>query len=147
MTALYPSFDMPTSVTRRAQQSPLIYRKSFLWDFIAQDFVLDAAGRPVVCDGWTAWAQWCIKAVLTERFAYLIYPRSYGVELEDIPQIRTRAEAEARVAHTITDALKCDRRTSSVGNFLYTWNGDSAVVSFRVVPTIGSPLDVELTIG
>jgi hypothetical protein len=139
MPNLYPTFELPTIVEQ--QQLPLApeYPKSYLFDFEKGDFVLDGAGRIIIADGYTAWVQWCVKTVLTERFAYLTYSQNYGTEIETALKQPSRQAVEAELERTITEALLMDPRTEMVRDFRFTWEGDQLRVAFTVVPTVGDP--------
>lgn len=125
----------------------LTYGKGIKFDFAAGDFVLDGAGRLVIVDGHTEWVQWCIKTVLTERFAYLVYGPDYGTELEALPREPSRGAAEARVRRTITEALMVNPRTREVRGFDFRWEGNVLHVSFEVVPTVGRPERLEVSVS
>lgn len=137
MQNLYPAFDMPEIVEQQQTQLEPEYPESYLFDFEKGDFVTDGAGRVVVADGHTAWKQWCIKAVLTERFAYLIYGWDYGAEIENALKMPSRAAVEMEIERTITEALLVDSRTETVRDFSFKWAGDQLWVSFTVIPVIG----------
>lgn len=146
---LYPTWTMPRTVEQRAQQrTPARYPRSFAFDFETGDFVLDGGGRVATVDGYEAWAVWCVKAVLTQRFAYLVYTPRYGCELDRvIGASRTVAEAEAM--RVIREALLADPRTRAVSDFAFRWEGDALHVAFTVAPTVGTErrFSVRLTHG
>jgi hypothetical protein len=137
MPNLYPTFEMPELVEQQQTQPEPGYPESYLFDFEKGDFVLDGAGRIVIADGYTAWAQWCVKTVLTERFAYLAYSGNYGVEIDKALKQPTRAVVETEVERTITEALLADPRTYAVRDFSFEWKGDELYVSFTVIPVVG----------
>jgi hypothetical protein len=143
MPNLYPTFEPPTIVEQEQPQLAPEYPKSYLFDFEKGDFVLDGAGRMVIADGYTAWAQWCVKTILTERFAYLAYSRNYGVEIDEALKQPTRAAVETEVERTITEALLTDPRTYAVRDFSFEWRGDKLYVSFTVIPVIGEAVRIE----
>jgi len=146
MPNLYPTFETPEVVEVSTEAAPE-YPKAPLFDFARGDFVMSGAGRVVMADGHRAWVQWCIKTVLTERFAYAIYGPGYGTELQEAKKQPDRAAVEAWVEREITEALLVDPRTEMVQDFVFKWNGDELAVSFTVVPTVGAPERVEVTIG
>ena len=143
MPDLYPTFEPPTIVEQEHPQLTPEYPKSYLFDFEKGDFVIDGAGRIVIADGHTAWAQWCIKAVLTERFACLAYSRNYGAEVEQALKQPDRALVEMEIKRTITEALLVDPRTELVKDFSFKWHADELYVSFTIVPVIGDPARIE----
>lgn len=143
MPNLYPTFEPPTIVEQEQPQLAPEYPKSYLFDFEKGDFVLDGAGRIVIADGYTAWVQWCVKTVLTERFAYLAYSWNYGVEIDEALKQPTHAAVETEVERTITEALIIDPRTEMVKDFSFRWYADELYVTFTVVPVIGNVARIE----
>lgn len=146
MPNLYPTFDMPEIVEQQTEPAPK-YGKSWLFDFAKGDFVVDGSGRVVEADSHTAWAQWCVKAVLTERFAYVIYSTDYGSEIEQALKQPSRKAVEAELERVITEALLADPRTQVVRDFSFRWQGDQVFVAFTVVPVIGSPETLEVVLN
>lgn len=146
MPQLFPTFEAPDVVEEVQQQAAPEYGRSWLWDFERGDFVLDGRGRPVECDGHTAWLQWCIKAVLTQRLAHPIYSADYGAELEEALRQPTREAVEAELARTITETLMADPRTEMARDFVFEWRGDEVRVSCVVEPVVGPPETLEVVI-
>lgn len=146
MPDLYPTFEAPEVVEVPTEAAPE-YPKAPLFDFVQGDFVMDGAGRVVMADGHRAWVQWCIKTVLTERFAYAIYGPDYGTELQEAKKQPDRAAVEVWIEREITEALLIDPRTEMVQDFTFNWRGDELTVGFTVVPVVGTPEHVEVTIG
>ena len=143
MLNLYPTFEPPTIVEQEQPQLAPEYPKSYLFDFEKGDFVLDGAGRIVIADGHRAWVQWCVKTVLTERFAYLAYSGNYGVEVEQARKQSDRTLVEMEIERTITEALLVDPRTELVRDFAFRWYADELYVTFTVVPVIGNAARIE----
>ena len=148
MPDLYPKFDMPDLV-EAVEDTSIAYPKSWLFDFDTGDFVLDGAGNVVEADGLTTWAQWCVKAVLTQRLAFVVYNWDYGVDIENVMKQPTRAVIEAELEKEITEALMIDPRTAEVKNFTFEWSGDELHVNFDIVSVAGftTQLNVALTRG
>lgn len=143
MPSLYPAFDMPEPVEQQQTEPVPRYDKSYLFDFEKGDYVKDGAGRIVITDGHTAWKQWCIKAVLTQRFAFLAYGWDYGVEIDEATRSPARQVVEMEVKRTITEALLADLRTEVVNDFSFRWEGDQFWVSFVAIPVIGDTVRIE----
>lgn len=82
----------------------------------------------------------------SERYAYIIYPWDYGIELVDLfgkPTPYVMSELERR----ITEALLQDDRIKKVEDFTFEQNGKALHVTFLVVTTIGNiPSELEVTI-
>lgn len=145
MPDLFPTFEMPALV-EDDNQVEVQYPRSPLFNFETGDFVVDGAGRFVMADGHTAWAQWCKKAVLTERFAHLVYSTEYGSELQAASNQPTRGAVKSEIERTITETLLVDPRTQAVIDFEFHFIGDSARVSFTVVPVIGQEQRLEVQV-
>lgn len=143
MANLYPVFEMPELIEQQQTQPEPEYPESYLFDFEKGDFVWDTAGRIAVVDGHWAWAQGCVKTVLTERFAYLAYSGNYGVEIDEALKQPTRAAVETEVERTITEALLADPRTYAVRDFSFEWRGNEMYVSFTVIPVVGEAARIE----
>jgi len=146
MPDLYPKFDMPDLV-EEVEDTSIAYPKSWLFDFDTGDFVLDGAGNVVEADGLTTWAQWCVKAVLTQRLAFVVYNWDYGVDIENVMKQPTRAVTEAELEKEITEALMTDPRTAEVKNFTFEWSGDELTVSFIIVNAAGVPAEIRVGVG
>lgn len=147
MPNLYPVFEMPELVEQQLTLPAPQYGKSWLFDFEKWDFVVDGAGRVVQADPHESWAQWCVKAVLTERFGYLVYGPGYGCELEQARRQTSRQAVEAELERGITEALLVDLRTKLVKDFVFEWEGDAVKVAFTAVPMIGTPERIEVKIS
>lgn len=146
MPELFPTFDMPDIVVPEDASSPS-YGTSFLFDFSTGDFVRDGAGRVITAEPYQAWSQWCAKAAITERSAYLVYTNQFGTEVDEATKQPTRQAVESELERTITEALMVDPRTASVTQFVFTWSGEECDVSFVATPTVGTPQKVEVTFG
>jgi hypothetical protein len=144
MPNLFPIFEMPELVEQQQTQPEPEYPESYFFDFEKGDFARDGAGRIAIADGHTAWAQWCIKTVLTERFAYLAYSHNYGTEMESALKQPSRKAVEAELERVITEALLADSRTEMVRDFIFVWVDSQLRVNFIVVPTVGDPERLEV---
>lgn len=132
---LYTPFRMPPTNDQvsaaQAQAQPRT--KSFLFDYELGDFVRDGAGRILKTDGPQKVASWCIKALLTERFAWIVYPHNYGVEFE--PAMTggpPRGIAESVIRHNATEALSQHRDVRAVESMTFAWLGDAVTIDIRI---------------
>lgn len=145
---LFPTFSMPSSQAQLAQAvPPVVYDPAPAFDFERGDFVLDGAGRTVMLDGYAAWAQWCVKAALTQRFAYPVYAASFGVDLARIQSLGDHPGIEAAVRAELAGALRADPRTRNVASFVFSWSGDALSVSFVVTPTVGTSQKITVALS
>jgi len=143
---LYPRFDMP-DIVGAVESQEVAFPKSWLWDWDICDFVQTGGGDVVEADGLTAWVQWCVKAILTQRLAYVVYDWDYGADIESCLKQPTRAVTEAELEREITEALLIDPRTAEVKNFSFEWSGDELTVRFVVVNALGQPAEVQVGVG
>ena len=146
MPNLFPTFEMPELVEDQQTEPEPEYGTSWLFDFDKGDFVVDGAKRIVQADGHTAWVQWCVMAVLTQRFAYSVYSNDYGAELEEAVQHDDRKAVEADVELAIAETLMVDPRTKLVRDFAFRWEGDQLFVSFVAEPVIGDSERLEVMV-
>ena len=141
MPDLYPTFEVP-DIYMEGEQQTIKYGKSWAFDFELGDYITDGSGRTITLDGHQAWAQWCLKAVMTERFAHIIYSQNYGAEMKDAMRQPTRAAVESAVERTITETLLADVRTKTVRDFTFRWDGENLYTECWVFPTIGDPIRI-----
>jgi len=146
MSDLYPRFDMP-DIVGATENTVVAFPKSWLWDWDICDFVQTGSGDVVEVDGLTAWVQWCVKAILTQRLAFVVYDWNYGADIESCLKQPTRAVTEAELEREITEALLTDPRTAEVKNFRFEWNGDELTVWFTVVNALGQPAEIQVGVG
>ncbi|EEG30679.1 hypothetical protein CLOSTMETH_01748 [[Clostridium] methylpentosum DSM 5476] len=149
MPEIFPVFDVPEIPAQEVGTQR--YYESMLFDFNIGDFVRDGSNKVVRCDGKTAWLQWCVKTVLTQRFSCLAYNSDIGTELEEAFAETDRQAAQSSLERTITEALLADPagRTQCVKNFSFAWGADHVDVSFEVTGVEGSTeqLSIELKGG
>lgn len=85
----------------------------------------------------TAIKQAIYKMLDTEQYEYPIYSFSYGIQLEDLIG-KDQAYVKVELKRRIEECLLSDDRISSVGNFTYSFAGDSLACSFDVVCIYGT---------
>lgn len=119
---LYPVFEVPDFVAKKNEENrKQQYKPSVYFDYATGDFRLDGAGRMAGASGREAYMQWCIKAVMTERDAFLTYSTKYGAELETSLAQSDRASVEASLERTITEAIMANPKTEYCRDFTFTW--------------------------
>lgn len=119
---LYPVFEVPDFVAKKNEENrKQQYKPSVYFDYATGDFRLDGAGRMAGASGREAYMQWCIKAVMTERDAFLSYSTKYGAELETSLAQSDRASVEASLERTITEAIMANPKTEYCRDFTFTW--------------------------
>lgn len=128
---LFPVFSVPEISTPAAAKERK-YRRSINFDFEAGDFRRDGAGKLVEAGGRDAYAQWCQKTVLTERFVFLAYSMDIGTEMVEAMAQADRAAVESAVERTINEALMVNPKTEYVRNFEFTRRADELRCTFTV---------------
>ena len=121
---LFPVFDVPAELADE-QITIQRYRPAPLWDLERGDFVTDGARKLLYGSGFEAWVLWCVKTILTQRWAHLGYSSNAGIETDAVFAERNQRAAESTLARTVTEALLADPmgRTTQVRRFRFTWNG------------------------
>ncbi|WP_028559012.1 DUF2634 domain-containing protein [Paenibacillus pinihumi] len=98
----------------------------------SRTYMLDFARGRVsgMVDELEAVKQAVYKALSTDRFFHFIYTTNYGSEV----QINS---AETELERWVNEALLQDDRITAIENYQVTVNGDSALMEFTVVSTLG----------
>ena len=137
---LFPAFDVPSALAEGAAPARGAYPRAPLWDLEAGDFALDGARRTLYGSGHDAWALWCAKAILTQRWACGGYSGNAGIEGEEAFAEPDREAAESALERTVTEALLADPlgRTEAVRDFAFEWRGDSLAISCTAIGGGGS---------
>lgn len=127
-----------------ATRTPVKFRRSFRFDFDKGEFVVDGGNRVTESEGVDAWLEWCKKALMTPRYRYLAYTRSYGQEFDDlIARHLSRAANEAEIKRIAAECLMLDTRTKSVENFTFAWEGDVVYFTCEVSNVRGETGTIE----
>ena len=134
MPNLFPQVETAAEAVETAHDSQVRFGKSWCFDFEKGDFVHTPTGKMATADDIQAYTEWCYKALLTPRYRYLIYSRSYGQEFEElIRRNLTRDGNESEIKRIITEALMVDPRTAEVTNFKFTWSNNEVYVTFDAI--------------
>lgn len=121
------------------------YHPSMKWDYARGDFVRDGNYNMVKTDGYDALQTWCVKAVMTERYACFAYPDEIGAEIDAALGQENHAAVQAMLRRTITDAILVNPRVVDVRNFVFDWQGSDTVhVAFEVIPTRNEPFTISV---
>lgn len=88
-------------------------------------------------DGIDAIKQAVFKILETARYQYLIYDFSYGSELNGLIG-KDSDYIEMELRRRIRDALTTDDRIINVTDFVFSHEGESMSVSFKVISVEGS---------
>jgi hypothetical protein len=79
---LFPVFDVPAQLAGDMQTEEK-YKPAPQWDFEKGDFVTNGENRIIYGSGYDAWVLWCIKTILTQRWAHAAYSGNAGIEAEE----------------------------------------------------------------
>ena len=119
------------------------YGKTVQFDFEKHEFILSPTGRQKTVTSSDAWGEWCVKALCSERYKYLIYSDNYGEEIDTLlGRSYPRKVVESEIRRMVKDCLMVDKRTSSVDNFQFTWIDDGIMFSCDVKNTIGEIMTI-----
>lgn len=88
-------------------------------------------------DGFLAVKQTVLNILNTERYAYQIYSRNYGVSFSDLIGA-DRDFVRATLPERVKDALSLDDRIQGVRNFAFEFSGDTCRVTFDVDTVFGT---------
>lgn len=129
---LFPTTETSVSPDTAAPEV-VSFGKSWRFDFDIGEFVLAPSGKVITCEDTDAWLEWCMKAVQTARYKFMVYSRNYGQEFDDlISRHLSRGANESEIKRIATECLMCDPRTASVKNFTFTWEGDQCFFTCEV---------------
>lgn len=133
MSNLFPTFAVPKVVENKIPKENRT-KKSVYFDFEKGDFSLESNGEIKTATPYDAWVQWCLKTVLTQRWAFLAYSTQAGVEIEEAFAQQDRKAQESYIEKTVTEALLADpyQRTKRVYDFTFVWKTDGVEVTFWV---------------
>lgn len=133
MSNLFPTFAVPKVVEKNIQDKNRT-KKSLYFDFEKGDFALENNGEIKTAEPYDAWVQWCLKTVLTQRWAFLAYSTQAGVEIEEAFAQQDKKAQESYIEKTITEALLADpySRTKRVYDFTFVWKTDGVEVTFWI---------------
>lgn len=110
---------------------------TYEFDFTTKQFT----GQMI--DEYDAIRQFILKAILTQRFRYLIYTDAYGSEIETlIEDNATFAYAEAEMSRFVYEAIVYDDRIESVHSFVIYQVKDELFCDFTVVPIEGTEIQM-----
>jgi hypothetical protein len=144
---LFPVFDVPSAL---AEDAPVrqIYRPSPLFDFVNGEFVTNGARQPIYGSGHDAWVLWCIKTILTQRWAHYGYSSNSGIEAEEAFVQPDRQAVQSYFERTITEALLADPmgRTRIARNFQFRWVADSLHITCEVYGADGNTAAITATL-
>ena len=132
--ALFPVFDVPAKLAGNKGQTQK-YNRAPLFDIEGGDFVLGGSRQPRYGSGHDAWILWCVKTMMTQRWAHAGYGGNAGIEADEAFKEPDRKARESVFIRTITEALLADPmgRTRQVRGFRFIWMADSLIINCEVI--------------
>lgn len=148
MPDLFPTVGVTSSTYVDEMASDKInYGKTVQFDFEKHEFILSPTGRQKTVTGSQAWAEWCVKALSSERYKYLIYSDNYGEEIDTLlGKSYPKKVIESEIKRMVKDCLLADKRTASVSDFNFTWIDDGIIFSCSVKNIIGENITISRTV-
>lgn len=145
MPELYPEYD--TTLLEDAEETAVEYKRSYFFDFEKGDFARTGGNKVIESTGTEAWEQWCIKALMTARYACFAY-LNHGSEILDSLNTPDRKEAESNIRRTIVETLKANPKTDRVDDIVFDWLApDGAEVSCKIVGVDGQTGLINVKLG
>ena len=144
---LFPVFDVPSELAEDVQEHQR-YRPAPHFDLERGDFILGGARQPVYGSGFDAWILWCVKSIMTQRWAHYAYSGNTGIEAIEAFREPDRQAQESAFERTVAEALLADPmgRTAQVRDFSFRWDGDSLHISCNVIGIDGNSAAIDATI-
>lgn len=144
MPDLFPTVGIAEATyVDEAASDTVNYGKTVQFDFEKHEFILSPTGRQKTVTNSDAWGEWCVKALCSERYKYLIYSDNYGEEIDTLlGKSYPRKVVESEIRRMVKDCLMVDKRTASVDNFQFTWIDDGIMFSCDVKNTIGETMTI-----
>ena len=148
MAELFPTTGVADATyTDTAASDTTTYGSTVQFDFEKHEFILSPAGKQKTVTGADAWGEWCVKALCTERFKYLVYSSDYGEEVDTLMgQSKPHAVIESETRRMVKECLMCDPRTASVDEFYFTWIDDGFIFSCKITNTLGESMTITRTV-
>lgn len=148
-----PTWAVPQPLTQQKPAAPGPWPVSYRFDPGTLDFAVDGVGRVQRDTVEAAAVQRAAKVMTTQRGAFIIYDRRFGVDLEGALRLPTRAATESALQTGMRQAIRppFDQRISDAINFQFRWGPDNILsVSWVLVLSNGhtkaSSVDIS-TIG
>lgn len=120
-----------------AAESELPMCREIKWDFIGDHPVLKN-GRPVMVEGAEAVKTWIYNALLTVRYRHIIFPWSYGDEVEIlIGQAYTEDTKKAEAIRYVRECLMVNPYITSVNDIRVAFKDTKLTISCKVKTIYG----------
>lgn len=145
MPNLYPEFDESAMEEAGINTEENPFKLAPYFDYETGDFVRQSGNKIRYASGIEAWEQWCMKAVMTKRYATLAYTDDYGSEILNALRSENREEAKSIIERTITETLMVDRRTDHIESIEFLeLSSDGLEVEIVVVSIEGEAINFKV---
>lgn len=123
------------------------YVEGIFFDFASGDFIRSHDGSFQVATGFEAWAQWCQKNLMTQRYAHESYSTDFGVDYEGAFESDDIEETKSILSREIEEALLADPsgRTMAVGNIEFETEADNCIITVNV-QGIDGDIDIDVNV-
>lgn len=110
----------------------------YAWDFTTDQFIYENGQNKIVAEN-EALKVWIYKALKTERWRYLAYDNSYGIELEQFIGAYANASGNAvEIEQYISEALLINPYIKSIDRIEATVDGDALTYNIALTTVYGS---------
>lgn len=134
MAGLFPFFGDSVAAT---EESEMPLYKEVAWDF-ENNVPRLKDGEFYIVTGNEALKTWCYKALMTERYRYIIYSTDYGNELEEmIGQSYTPNLTKAESIRFIEECLLINPYIKGVSNLEVGFDGGRLTISGKLETVYG----------
>lgn len=122
------------------------YVPSVFFDFESGDLIRSHDGSFQTATGFEAWAQWCQKNLMTQRYAHESYSTDFGIDYEGAFESDDIEETKSILSREIEEALLADPsgRTLFVGDITFEMEGDSCYITVNVQGIDG---DIDISVN
>ena len=110
--------------------------REYAWDFNKDTFLRDSNGNMILLEGNPALEVWIYNVMKTERWAYLAYSDSYGVEIFSLlGKTLSSGERRSELCRTIKEALMVNPYVRRVDRIDFEENEHGRLVNITVAVT------------
>lgn len=135
-----------STVNTTVSTNKLPYLTEYAWDFENDRFLKNAEGQHIIVTENEALKVWIYKTLKTERFRYVAYHDSYGIELEKyIGQANIPGTAEM-IKKDIIEGLKVNPYIVSIDKLDITKQEDDVIEITIYLTSIYSPFALKVVI-
>ena len=118
--------------------------KEAKFNFTEGEFEMTPTGKVKLVEDTEAWRVWCQKALLTERYYYLVYDHDFGQEFEELIGSSLPKEIiEMEIERIVKETLAQHAYTKGVGNFTFEWVEDECYFTCEVESINGENITLE----